>query len=82
MTVQYRPPEGQRGNFMQMKREVAALYFALEDPATFAAFLHDEPDATMGLMEAHAVEVALIVERLDGSLIVSAIERDTASLEA
>lgn len=76
MTVTYRPPEGQRGNFLQLKREVAALYFALNDPRTFAAFLHDEPDATLGLMETCSVEVGLAVERVDGALIVTAFERE------
>lgn len=83
MTVTYRPPEGQRGSILQARREVAALYHALNDPQTFAIYLQEEPEATLGLMEPHGVEVGIVAERVDGGLVLTAFERDpVASLEA
>lgn len=81
MTVTYRPPEGERGSILQARREVMALYHALLDPQTTAIYLQEEPDATLGLMEPHGVEVGITAERIDGGLVLTAFERDTV-LEA
>jgi len=81
MTVTYRPPEGERGSILQARREVMALAAALDDPQTFAIYLQEEPDATLGLMEPHGVEVGIVAERVDGGLVLTAYERDTV-LEA
>lgn len=80
--ITYRPRPGCRGNWMEARREAMALLKMLEDPASFAAFLHDEPDATMGLMEPASAEVVLFAERIDGALVLRAEERPQAALEA
>lgn len=76
MTLKYSPPPGQKGSYLQARREVAALYHALNDPQTFAIYMCEEPDATLGLCEPHAVEVGIVVERVDGGLVLTAFERD------
>lgn len=76
MTLRYRPPVGSKGSYLQCRREAAALYHALCDPATFAAYLNEGADATVGLCEPHEVEVGISVERIDGELTITAFERD------
>lgn len=75
MTLTYRPEAGQRGSYLQARREAEALAAALRDPAMFASVLREYPDAATGLAEAHAVEVGLVVERVDGALTITAYER-------
>lgn len=75
MTLVYRPEPGQRGSYLQCRREAEALAAALKDPATFASVLREYPDQATGLTEAHAVEVGLVVERVDGALVITAFER-------
>ena len=75
MTLVYKPEPGSKGAYMQARREAEALAAALRDPATFASVLREHPDAAAGFAEAHAVEVGLVVERIDGALIITAFER-------
>lgn len=75
MTLVYKPEPGSKGSYMQARREAEALAAALRDPATFAAVLREHPDAATGITEAHATEVGLAVERVDGALIITAYER-------
>jgi len=82
VTITYRPEPGQKGSYMQCRREAEALAAALRDPATFASVLREHPDAATGLTEAHAVEVGIVVERVDGALVITAFERDRAHFEA
>lgn len=77
MTVKYTAPPGEKGSILQARREVAALYHALNDPQTFAIYLTEEPEATMGLCEAHGVEVGIAAERIDGQLVLTAFERES-----
>ncbi|MFZ3207053.1 MAG: hypothetical protein WA161_24720 [Pseudomonas sp.] len=81
MTIVYKPEPGSKGSYLQARREALALVHALEDPATFAAVLRDQPEAATGLLEPHSVEVGLVVERVDGALVITAFER-SALLEA
>lgn len=82
MTITYKPEEGSKGSYLQARREAEALAAALRDPATFASVLREFPDQAAGFTEAHAVEVGIAVERVEGALVITAFERDVASLEA
>lgn len=81
MTLVYRPEEGSKGSYMQCMREAEALVAALRDPAMFASVLREHPDQAAGFTEAHAVEVGIAVERVDGALVITSYER-SALLEA
>lgn len=81
MTLVYRPEPGSKGSYLQARREAEALAHALADPAMFASVLREYPEAATGLAEPHAVEVGLVVERVDGALVITAFERSTV-LEA
>lgn len=55
----------------------------LNDEQSFATFLAlHGADAVTGLCEDASAEVALLAERVEGQLILTAIERDSATLEA
>lgn len=75
--ITYRPRPGCKGNWNEARREVLALYMMLNDEQSFAAFiaLHGA-EATIGLCEDASAEVTLLAERVDGQLILTAIERD------
>lgn len=75
MTLVYRPEPGEKGSYLQARREAEAMAAALRDPRTFASVLREYPDAATGLTEAHAVEIGLVVERVDGALVITAFER-------
>lgn len=75
MTLVYRPEEGAKGSYMQARREAEALAAALRDPAMFASVLREYPEQATGITEAHAVEVGIAVERVDGALTITAFER-------
>lgn len=76
MTIVYRPEPGCAGSYLQARREAEALAAALRDAATFASVLREYPDQAAGFTEAHAVEVGIAVERVDGALVITAFERD------
>jgi len=81
--IQYKPREGSRGNWNEARRECLALWTMLNDEKSFADFLAMHgADATIGLCEDATAEVTLLAERVDGQLILTALERDVASLEA
>lgn len=82
MTLTYRPEPGCKGSALQLKREAEALLHALNDSQTYASILREHPEAATGLTEAHAVEVGVAIEVVQGQLVVTAFERGTASLEA
>lgn len=75
--IQYTARPGCKGSWLEAKRECLAMMTMLDDPASFAAFLRlHGPDAVTGLAEDASAEVALLAERLNGQLILTAIERD------
>lgn len=76
MTLTYKPEPGSKGSYLQARREAEALAHALADPATYASVLREFPDQAAGLAEAHTTEVGLVVERVDGQLIITAFERE------
>lgn len=81
--IQYTPRPGTKGNWLEARRECLALLTMLEDQASFAAFLRlHGAEAVIGLAEDASAEVTLLAERVDGQLVLTAIERDVASLEA
>lgn len=81
--IQYTPRPGSKGNWNEARRECLALMTMLNDEKSFAAFLAlHGADAVTGLCEDASAEVALLAERVDGQLVLTAIERDSASLEA
>lgn len=81
--IQYRPRPGCKGNWNEARREVLALYTMLNDEQSFAAFIAMHgADAVTGLCEDASAEVVLLAERVEGQLILTAYERDVASLEA
>lgn len=76
MTVRYEPEEGCQGSVLQALRECEALLHALRDQATYASLLRQYPDHAIGITEAHAVEVGVVFEVVDGRLLATAFERE------